>query len=179
VAPDFRSEAVRFEEAFTVDHPVDQTWSFFEDATRLAKCVPGVESVEPLDAEGKSKLRMTQKVGYLSATFNLRWHVSNSEPMRSIEITSIGKTIRGAVGELRATNRVELEAVDGKTHVRLLADIAVGGMLGSVGHKMMASKAREVAAGFATNVSDELERWSEQPAAAPTETARSEEEVQR
>jgi carbon monoxide dehydrogenase subunit G len=99
--------------------------------------------------------------------------------MRSIEITSIGKTIRGAVGEMRATNRVELEPVDGKTHVRLVADIAVGGMLGSVGQKMMASKAREVAAGFATNVSDELDRWSEQPATAPAESERNEEEVQR
>jgi carbon monoxide dehydrogenase subunit G len=168
---------VKFEESFTVAHPVEQTWSFFEDPARLAKCVPGVESVEPLDAEGKSKLKMTQKVGYLSATFNLRWHVSGLEPMRSIEITSIGKTIRGAVGELRATNRVELEPVDGKTHVRLVADIAVGGMLGSVGQKMMASKAREVAAGFAANVSGELERWSDQPGAASPEGERSEEEV--
>jgi carbon monoxide dehydrogenase subunit G len=168
---------VKFEEFFTVDHPVEQTWSFFEDPARLAKCVPGVESVEPLDAEGRSKLRMTQKVGYLSATFNLRWHVSGLEPMRSIEITSIGKTIRGAVGELRATNRIELEPADGKTNVRLVADIAVGGMLGSVGQKMMASKAREVAAGFAANVSDELERWSELPNAALHDGKRSEEEV--
>ena len=170
---------MKFEESFTVDHPVEQTWSFFEDPTRLARCVPGVESVEPLDADGKSKLKMTQKVGYLSATFNLRWHVSAREPMRSIEITSIGKTVRGAVGELRATNRVELEPVDGKTHVRLVADIAVGGMLGSVGQKMMASKAREVAQGFAANVSGELERWTAQPTTTSMENERHQEEVQR
>ncbi|MDX6512725.1 MAG: uncharacterized protein QOE36_2229 [Gaiellaceae bacterium] len=169
---------MKFEESFTVDHPVEQTWSFFEDPERLAKCVPGVESVEPLDAEGKSKLKMTQKVGYLSATFNLRWHVSSSEPGRSIEITSIGKTIRGAVGELRATNRVELEPADGKTQVTLVADVAVGGMLGSVGQKMMASKAREVAAGFAANVSDELERWSQQQGSTSTESEGSQQEVQ-
>jgi carbon monoxide dehydrogenase subunit G len=168
---------VKFEESFTVDHPVEQTWSFFEDAARLAKCVPGVESVEPLDADGRSKLKMTQKVGYLTATFKLRWHVSGREPMRSIEITSIGKTISGAVGELRATNRIELEPADGKTHVRLVANIAVGGMLGSVGQKVMASKAREVAAGFAANVNGELERWSEQPDAPSQEGERSEEEV--
>jgi carbon monoxide dehydrogenase subunit G len=168
---------VKFEESFTVDHPVEQTWSFFEDPARPAKCVPGVESVEPLDAEGKSKLVMTQKVGYLSATFNLRWHVSGREPPRSMEITAIGKTIRGAAGELRAKIRIELEPVDGKTQVLLAADFAVGGMLGSVGQKMMALKAREVAAGFAANVSGELERWSDQPDAASPEGERSEEEV--
>ena len=111
---------MKFEESFTIDHPVDVAWSFFEDPTRLARCVPGVESVEPLDAEGHSTLRMTQKVGYLSATFNLRWHVSGMESMRLIEVTSIGKTIRGAVGELRATNRVELEpATNGRTSASL------------------------------------------------------------
>jgi carbon monoxide dehydrogenase subunit G len=156
---------VKFEESFTIDHPVERAWPFFEDANRLAKCVPGVESVEPGD-DGRSRLKMTQKVGYLSATFNLRMHVSGSEPGRFIEIVSIGKTVRGAVGELRATNRVELEPDDGRTHVRLVADVAVGGMLGSVGQKVMASKAREVAAEFAANVSRELDRW----AAAQTST---------
>jgi carbon monoxide dehydrogenase subunit G len=168
---------MKFEETFTVDHPLEEAWSFFEDATRLARCVPGVDSVEPLDAEGKSKLKMTQKVGYLSATFNLRWRVSEFEPMRHLEIVSIGKTISGAVGELRATNRVELEPVEDKTQVRLIADIAVGGMLGSVGQKAMASKAREVAVGFAANVGGELDRWSGGASEAIPEQKRNEEEV--
>lgn len=150
---------MRFEESFTVDYPIERAWPFFEDARRLALCVPGVESVEPLDEAGRSRLRMTQKVGYLSATFNLRWHISSVEPQRLIEVVSIGKTIRGAVGELRATNRVELEPEDRRTKVRVVLDVAVGGILGSVGHKMMAAKAREVGAGFARNVSRELTQW--------------------
>ena len=38
---------MKFEESFTIDHPVADAWAFFEDANRLARCVPGVESVDP------------------------------------------------------------------------------------------------------------------------------------
>ena len=78
---------MKFEESFTIDHPVADAWAFFEDANRLARCVPGVESVDPGE-EGRSRLRMTQKVGYMSATFDLRMHVSQSTPNELLEITS-------------------------------------------------------------------------------------------
>src|SRR2546427_12385180 len=123
---------MRFEESFTVTRPPDEVWRFFEDEKRLALCVPGVEAVEPIDAE-RSKIRMTQKVGYLSATFDLKMHVSGLEAGRVLEITSIGRSVRGAIGELRATNRVELTPDENGTRIVLKADIGVGGMLGSVG----------------------------------------------
>jgi uncharacterized protein len=149
---------VKFEETFTVAKPLDAVWSFFDDPKRLAFCVPGVESVEPLD-DGRSKIRMTQKVGYLSATFDLKMHVSRRDEGRALEVTSIGRSVRGAIGELRSTNRVELTPEDGGTRIDLTADVGVGGMLGSVGQKVMASKAKEVARQFASNVNERLEEW--------------------
>jgi len=149
---------VKFEETFTVAKPPDAVWSFFDDPKRLAFCVPGVESVEPLD-DGRSKIRMTQKVGYLSATFDLKMHVSRRDEGRALEVTSIGRSVRGAIGELRSTNRVELTPEDGGTRIDLTADVGVGGMLGSVGQKVMASKAKEVARQFASNVNERLEEW--------------------
>ena len=150
---------MKFEETFTIAHPVDEAWAFFEDANRLARCVPGVESVQPGE-EGRSRLRMTQTVGYMSATFDLRMHVSDSKPNELLEITSVGKTVRGAAGEMRSVNRVELTDEGGKTGVRLASDVAVGGMLGSVGNKAMEAKAREVAAAFAANVNREVDAFS-------------------
>ena len=150
---------MKFEESFTIAHPVDKAWAFFEDANRLARCVPGVESVQPGE-EGRSRLRMTQTVGYMSATFDLRMHVSDSKPNELLEITSVGKTVRGAAGEMRSVNRVELTDEGGKTGVRLASDVAVGGMLGSVGSKAMEAKAREVAAAFAANVNREVDAFS-------------------
>ena len=150
---------MRFVESFVVAKPLDAVWSFFDDPKRLALCVPGVEWVEPLE-DGRSKIRMTQKVGYLSATFELKMHVSGREEGQTLELTSIGRSVRGAVGELRSTNRVELRREGDGTRIDLTADIGVGGMLGSVGQKVMASKAREVARRFAANVNERVAEWS-------------------
>jgi carbon monoxide dehydrogenase subunit G len=86
-------------------------------------------------------------------------------------VTSIGRSVRGAIGELRSTNRVELTPEGEGTRIDLTADVGVGGMLGSVGQKVMASKAKEVARQFAANVSERLEQWSANgaPAAGPGE----------
>ncbi len=172
VAPGRRGQSARmkFEETFTIDHPVADAWAFFEDANRLARCVPGVESVDPGE-EGRSRLRMTQKVGYMSATFDLRMHVSESKPNELLEITSIGKTVRGAAGEMRSVNRVELTDEGDRTTVRLASDVAVGGMLGSVGNKAMEAKAREVAAEFAANVNREVDAFSDSGQDAPGASA--------
>jgi carbon monoxide dehydrogenase subunit G len=161
---------MRFEETFTVEKPPEAVWGFFDDPKRLALCVPGVESVEPLE-DGRSKVRMTQKVGYLSATFDLKMHVSGREEGKALEVTSIGRSVRGAIGELRSTNRVELTPEGEGTRIDLTADVGVGGMLGSVGQKVMASKAKEVARQFAANVSERLEQWSANgaPAGGPGE----------
>ena len=154
---------MQFEEKFTVGRPIDVAWQFFEDPDRLALCVPGVESVEPLE-DGRSMVRMTQKVGPLSATFNLYKHDSDREEGRRLEVTSVGKSIRGAVGELRAVHGIALTPAGDSTDVDIRAEIAVGGMLGSVGSKAMASKAKKVAQAFAVNVSEKLESWEGEPA---------------
>ena len=148
---------MKFEESFTVTSSASEVWAFLEDVNRIARCVPGVEDVEPLD-DGRSRVRMTQKVGYLSATFDLRTHVSASEPGKFVEVVSVGRSVKGAMGELRSTNRVEIEpAGEDATNVRLAAEVAVGGMLGSVGTKMMSLKAKQVAKEFAATLEDQIQ----------------------
>jgi carbon monoxide dehydrogenase subunit G len=62
------------------------------------------------------------------------------------------------MGELRSTNRVEIEpAGEDATQVRLSAEVAVGGMLGSVGTKMMSLKAKQVAKEFAATLEDQIQ----------------------
>jgi uncharacterized protein len=148
---------VKFEESFKVDAPVADVWAFLEDVSRLARCVPGVEDVEALE-DGRSRVRMTQKVGYLSATFDLRTQMKSSEPGTFVEVESIGRSVKGAMGELRSLNRVEIESAgDDATAVRLSAEIAVGGMLGSVGTKMMSLKAKQVAKEFAATLAEQIQ----------------------
>ena len=140
---------MQIQEAFTVDAPPETVWKFFEEIERVARCVPGVQSVDVL-GDDRYKIVAMQKVGFISATFEMATYVENREPLRCLALSSVGKSIRGAVGNLRSRDRVDFEPTPGGgTRVTLTSELAVGGMLGALGHKVIASKSKEITGKFA------------------------------
>jgi carbon monoxide dehydrogenase subunit G len=147
---------VKVQEQFVVSGPASTVWEFFEQVDRVARCVPGVEDVTVVDDEN-SRVRVTQAVGPMTATFDMKMRITAREPGRSMEFTGIGRSVRGAAGNVRSTNRVELEeAENGSTRVLLESDMALGGMLGSVGQKVVAKQASLVTKSFAQALAQEL-----------------------
>ena len=140
---------MQVQETFTVDAPPAAVWSFFEDIERVARCVPGVESVDVLGPD-RYKVLATQKVGFISATFEMATQIESRDPLRSLALSSVGKSVKGAMGNVRSKDRVEFEPTpEGGTRVTLTSEIAVGGMLGALGHKAITTKSKELTLKFA------------------------------
>ena len=153
---------MKVQEHFVVDEPASTVWEFFEQVDRVARCVPGVEDVTVVD-DDNSRVRVTQAVGPMSATFDMKMRITAREPGRSMEFTGIGRSVKGAAGNVRSTNRVQLEeAGEGGTRVLLEADVALGGMLGSVGQKVVAKQATAVTKSFAEALERELSGGAEE-----------------
>jgi carbon monoxide dehydrogenase subunit G len=164
---------MKMREEFMVAEPPATLWEFFEQVDKVARCVPGVEEVTVVDADN-SRVRVTQAVGPMSATFDLKMRITGRDPGRSMEFTAIGRSVRGAAGNVRSTNTVQLEAADGGTRVLLDGDVALGGMLGSVGQKVVAKQASKVTRSFAEALQRELSGEAAPPAPvkpAPTPSA--------
>lgn len=151
---------MQIQETFTVEAPPEEVWRFFEDVERVGRCVPGVESVTVLEPE-RYKVVATHKVGFISATFELTTRVEAKGPMEFMVFSSIGKSVKGAVGNLRSRDRVEFEPLPGGgTRVRLTSEVAVGGMLGALGHKAIVTKSREITERFARALRAEIQAAS-------------------
>lgn len=147
---------MQIQETFTVDAPPEAVWKFFEDIDRVARCVPGVQSVDVLGPD-RYKVLATQKVGFLSATFEMTTQIESKDPLRSLALSSVGKSVKGAIGNLRSKDRVDFAPTpDGGTRVTLTSEVAVGGMLGALGHKAIASKSREITEKFARALQAEI-----------------------
>lgn len=163
---------MKVQEQFVVPRPATTVWEFFEQVDRVARCVPGVENVTVVDDEN-SRVRVTQAVGPMTATFDMKMRITAREPGRSMEFTGIGRSIRGAAGNVRSTNRVQLEEVEnGCTRVLLESDVALGGMLGSVGQKVVAKQATLVTESFARTLEQALSAGggeAQAQAASPSE----------
>jgi carbon monoxide dehydrogenase subunit G len=143
-------------EEFIITESPATVWEFFEQIDRVARCVPGVEEVTVVDADN-SRVRVTQALGPMTATFDVKMRITARDPGRSMEFTAVGRSVRGAAGNVRATHVVRLENQDeGSTRVSLEGDLALGGMLGSVGQKVVAKQAGVVTQSFAETLQREL-----------------------
>lgn len=147
---------MQIQETFIVDAAPAMVWKFFEDIERVARCVPGVQSVDVLGPD-RYKVLATQKVGFISATFEMATQIESKDRLTSLALSSVGKSVKGAMGNLRSKDRVQFEATpEGGTRVTLTSEVAVGGMLGALGHKAIASKSREITEKFAQALQAEL-----------------------
>lgn len=155
-------------ESFVVPAPVDVLWDFFQDVDRVSQCVPGLKSVTVLGPD-EYKVVVQQKVGYFSATFEVTTKREEAEASKFMRFASVGRTVRGAIGNLRSQDRVEFEIIDpGTTRVHVMCQPALGGMLGAVGHKVILSKSREMTEQFAAALCATLGGTSDKPALEET-----------
>jgi carbon monoxide dehydrogenase subunit G len=136
-------------ESFVVPVSVEILWDFFQDVDRVSKCVPGIKSVTVISPD-EYKIVVQQKVGYFSATFEVTTRREEAQAPLFMQFSSVGRTVRGAVGNLRSKDRVELEVVDPTTtRVHVMSEPALGGVLGAVGHRVLVAKSREITEQFA------------------------------
>lgn len=155
-------------EEFVVQEPRQRLWEFFEQIDRVARCLPGVEDVEVIDSDN-SRLRVTQALGPMSATFDMKMRITDRDPGREMQFTAIGRSVRGAAGNIRTANVVRLQELDHgeATRVILDADVALGGMIGSVGQKVVAKQAGKVTRTFAETLQRELRGEQAAPPSGP------------
>lgn len=147
---------MKLSETFVLQQPREAVWEVVGDVRRVARCLPGVEDVT-MAGDDEGTVRLTQSLGPISATFQARLRVTAREPGREIGFAATGRTIRGAAGDVRVTNTVRLDdEPGGATRVDLEAEVAMGGMLGSVGAKVIARQAARAAQAFAANLEEAI-----------------------
>jgi uncharacterized protein len=142
---------MRMRQEFTVTEPVSAVWKFFEEPESVARCLPGVERVTVLD-DDNVQVRATQSLGPMSATFDAKVTVLERVTDELIRFRAAGKSVRGAIGNLRTENTVRLRGTADGTSVLVEGDLVLAGALGSVGQKVVTRQAGKVTAEFAANL---------------------------
>jgi carbon monoxide dehydrogenase subunit G len=142
---------MKLHEEFVVAEPVGTVWRFFDQPESVAGCMPGVEYVNILDDENV-QVRATQSVGPMTATFDAKVTVLERVPEELIRFRAAGRSVRGAIGNVRTDAAVKLRGIPAGTSVAVDSDVVLAGALGSVGQKVIARQASKVTAEFAANL---------------------------
>jgi carbon monoxide dehydrogenase subunit G len=141
-------------------HPRQHVWDKLMDFDVLGRTLPGVEKLEPLDAES---CRLSVKVLVPSITGNYDGTISvvDKQPIDSYRLRGEAK---GRLGWVKGDAVFELAEASGQTQVTSTMNIQTGGMLSGVGQRFMQAVARGMIRDFFSAFGAELE--PPQPVAA-------------
>jgi carbon monoxide dehydrogenase subunit G len=139
--------------AATMHAPADKVWTALNDPAVLVRTIPGCEQLE---ATGPDSYRLTVTAGVASikGTYTGEVALSEKQEPASFLMTASGA---GGPGTVSTSVQVRLAANgDGGTEPSYDADAVIGGMIASVGQRMLVSVAKKMAREFFDSVDDVL-----------------------
>jgi carbon monoxide dehydrogenase subunit G len=136
----------------TVAAPVERVWWALNDPSVLVRTIPGCLRLEETGPDAY-RMTITAGVAAIKGTYDGEVSISDQHEPDRFVLHAAGA---GAPGTVSADVVVTLEAQGDGTRLAYDADAIVGGVLGGVGQRMIASVARKTASEFFANVEDVL-----------------------
>jgi carbon monoxide dehydrogenase subunit G len=161
------------ENEFTVSTPIDELWAYLLDVERIAPCMPGAELTETVDDHTwKGKLNM--KFGPVALAFagTVEMTERDDEAHRAV-LRAKGMEAKGKGAANAAVTSWLEPAGDGRTTVKMTADITLTGAAAQLSRGLMPEISKKLTQQFADCLETTI---NAQPAAAGgTEETASEE----
>ena len=144
---------MKLEGAYDVPAPRQEVYEAFLDPKQLKKAIPGCEKLEAI---GPDEYKATMKVGVggVKGTFEGKVRLSDKQPPESYKMAVEGS---GGPGFIRGEAVISLAEAGTGTRVSYNADLQVGGLIASVGQRMLGGVAKMMADKFFTKMSDLLD----------------------
>ncbi len=129
---------MKIEGSTDIPAPRERVWAAFQDPAVLAQAMPGCDQLE---AAGPGEYRAVMKVGVgaIKGTFEGKVQLTDLEPPSRYRMAVEGK---GGPGFVRGHAAMELAEIEGGTRVHYEADVQVGGLIASVGQRMLGGVSR-------------------------------------
>jgi len=130
----------------------ERVWAAFLDPAVLARALPGCEGLEAIGT-GEYKAKMKIGVAAIKGTFEGKVRLFDLEPPNRYRMALEGS---GGPGFVRGEAGMELSDADGGTRVTYSADVQVGGLIASVGQRMLGGVSKMMLDQFFTRMTEIL-----------------------
>jgi len=145
-----------------------QAWEALNHADVLKQCIPGCESLEPI--EGGFAFAVAIRIGPVAAKFKGTVTLKDVEAPRSY--TLVFEAQGGVAGFGKGESRVTLEPQDHGTLMRYSVSSQIGGKLAQLGQRLVDGAAKSLAEDFFKKFESALaERVAAEGGVAPEATA--------
>lgn len=136
----------------SVAAPRERVWEALNDPAILSKVIPGCEKLEPT---GEDEYAITQSVGIASirGRYTGKMAIRDKNPPESSQLKFEGK---GPGGFVNGTSKVTLTGRDDKTDLVYDAEVQVGGLLASLGSRLIEPVAKQLVAQFFKSLEQQI-----------------------
>lgn len=117
----------------------EAVWQRLNDPSILVKSLPGVEKLEA-DGPDRYSAKIQYKMGAVSGVFAGAVELLDKNPPHSMRLKT---SARGGPGFITADGRLDLVAKDQETEVQYAGDLQLGGLIASIGSRMMEGAAKK------------------------------------
>jgi len=144
---------MKLEGSHDVPAPRQKVWEAFLDPARLKKAIPGCEKLELV---GPDEYKATMKIGVggVKGTFDGKVKITEQKPPESYKLAVEGS---GGPGFVRGETVITLSDTDDGTRVAYSADVQIGGLIASVGQRMLGGVSKMMADKFFGKMSELLQ----------------------
>jgi len=127
-----------------IDAPQDRVFAALTDPAVLERCIPGCEQMEKT-GENRYQTRMTVGVGPVKGVFTATVSLEDITAPSHYKLVVEGK---GQPGFVKGTGALDLSADGDGTSIRYTGEVHVGGILASVGQRMIQATSNMLAGRF-------------------------------
>ena len=124
--------------------PRERIFAALVDPTILQKCIPGCEQMEKT-GENQYKAKLTAGVGPVKGVFTATISLQDITAPEHYKLVVEGK---GQPGFVKGSGELNLKDDGGATEIQYIGDVNVGGLIASVGQRMIQAAANMLAARF-------------------------------
>ena len=143
---------MKFAGTATLPAPPDEVWSLLTDASRLARLLPGCERLDP-DGPDRFKAAVKFGIAAISGKYVGTLEFAEKKSPHSLVLKMDGK---GLPGFVKGEGRIELTAKGRDTELTYTGEAQVGGLIASVGQRMLDAAARKIVQQFFESAKAEL-----------------------
>jgi len=149
-------EVVNFKGTVKINAPREKVWAFLTDPQQIAKCAPGVESVEVIEPNQKFRAVASVGFGAVKATFVTDATWMAVDPPNHAKMKIHGKAPGSVVD---GTSEMALRDGDsaGETVLDWSSDVVVSGAIASLAARLMGPVTQKLTAAFFEEVRKRLE----------------------
>lgn len=155
---------MKLEGSYTLKASRQRVWSLLVDPQVLARCMPGCEKIEPSAEPNSYDMTLTIGIGAIKGTYSGKIKLEDMQSPSHYKMIVEGK---GSPGFVKGEGELDLTEADGTTTISYRGDIQIGGMLASVGQRMIQSSSKMIVGQFFTAIEAEAKAVASAPASSP------------